>query len=140
MRRYLAFLAVVCTACAAVRRPMVLCTHGSPADDCIWQFNLEALPSFEAECTVPTIVPGQQVTDDAADCDRSGSVYRFAARAGERYRVEAAEGSAFIVGPDGKPEDEPGQTEITIPSDGDYYVVLDQRGDPPSVTFTLVRL
>jgi len=124
----------------AVRRPMVLCTDGSPADRCAWQFNLEALPNFEAECTVLTIAPGQQVTDDEADCDRSGSVYRFTARAGERYRVDVAEGSAFIVGPDGKPENEPGQTEIAIPRDGDYYVVLDQRGVSPTVTFTPVRL
>ncbi len=103
------------------------------------EFNVQLLPDFDAECTIPAIVPGDTITDDTHDCDGSGSAYRFTAQVGERYRVEATPQVAFIVGPNGKDHYDPMDTEVTIGQDGDYYVILNQRSQPV-VTFTLVRL
>jgi hypothetical protein len=114
--------------------------------DCA-DFRARILPDFEAECAViPTIVPGDTITDDTRECDDTGSAYRFTAHAGERYRVDAtpAETSpwwqpAFIVDGEGQEYVGPRQTELTVWLDGDYYVIVDH--DRYSVvTFTLVRL
>jgi hypothetical protein len=102
--------------------------------------NIRLIPDMEAQCTIPTIQPGVQITDDTADCDHTGSAYRFLAHAGERYRVNGSvPGRAFIVDAEGKDLYEDGLTEMTIPKDGMYYVILNQVSHP-TITFTLNRL
>ena len=114
------------------------------SDNCA-DFRARILPDFEAECTViPTIVPGDTITDDTRECGDTGSAYRFTAHAGEHYRVDATPADAthpvaFIVGRDGQEESDPRQTEIAVWLDGDYYVIVDQQSHS-IVTFTLVRL
>ena len=105
---------------------------------------LELLVNFEGACDVQPIVVGVTMHDADPECPKGrtgryylrGSAYRFAAVAGERYRVQASS-TACILPATGGSRSAPCSSEMTIPTSGTYYVVLQHNGP---VDFTLTRV
>jgi hypothetical protein len=86
--------------------------------------------NFEADCVVVSQAPvGIAVRDETPECGRwkNGSAYRFEARKGELYKVtllSAGVAEVFLSSRDGAHFNKPKVTELLIPEDGTYYVVV----------------